>query len=130
MVYRQQFQQYRKTQVETAPPERLVTMLYDGALRFLAEARDAMSAGRTEVANARLLRGQAILTELRCSLNHEAGELSHQLSSLYGYMHDRLVDANVSKESGPVAEVIELLSGLRDAWDQATSTLPPGPAQG
>jgi len=116
------YEEYRETQIGTAPPETLIVMLYDGAIRFLGLARDAIQGHRIEEANRLIGRAQAIITELACSIDFDAGPLSHRLYGMYDYMRSRLVDANVRKDVEPLDEVVGMLSGLRDAWAAAAKS--------
>lgn len=113
---------YRANSVLTASPGQLVLMLYDGALRALATARDAFNrpvedGRRYEVINAQLLKAQAIIAELQATLNHDAGgEFSRNLERLYDYYLRRLMEANLQKQEQPIIEVERLLREVRDAW--------------
>ena len=113
---------YRANSVLTASPGQLVLMLYDGALRALATAREAFGrppedGRRYEVINAQLLKAQAILSELQGTLNHEAGgEFSRNLERLYDYYLRRLMEANLRKDEQPIIEVERLLREVRDGW--------------
>ncbi|WP_371814243.1 flagellar protein FliS [Phycicoccus sp. HDW14] len=44
------------------------------------------------------------------------------LLALYDYVQDRLVHANVTKSAALVAEAIDLLEPLRDAFTRAAAT--------
>ena len=44
-MYNKGAQAYLQTQVQSRTPVELVVMLYDGAITFLGQARDAMTAG-------------------------------------------------------------------------------------
>ena len=112
-----QFDRYRQVGVETASPVDLVIMLYRGAIRFLAEAEEAIAARDIPEAHRCLVRSQEIIAELMGSLNLDAGELAINLSRLYDYMQQRLIDANVRKDPAGVVEVRSLLSELLDAWE-------------
>ena len=113
---------YYQTHVQSRSPLELVVMLYDGALRFLEQAADAMDKGDMVAKAAAMSRAFAILAELQNTLNvSEGGELARQLDSLYVYMNDRLVDANVQRSSGPIRDVMRLLAPLRDAWSQVAT---------
>lgn len=112
-------QVYLRTQVQTQPPEKLVLMLFDGALRFMRQGREAMAARRYDQTSHCLVRAQEILSELMTSVNRDAGAIAWNLLSLYGFMHRRLIQANVEKDPGMVDEVYELLAGLRGAWEKA-----------
>src|SRR5690242_6689865 len=65
-------EQYLRAQVETASPTRLVVLLYDGAIRFCAQAIEAMQKRDLETQHINLLRVQRIISELIGSLNREA----------------------------------------------------------
>jgi flagellar secretion chaperone FliS len=115
---------YRSNAVLTASPGQLVLMLYDGALKALALAREALDVSaedprRIAVVNEQLLKAQAILTELQSGLNLDAGgEFARTMHRLYDYHLARLLEANLRKEAGPVIEVERLVRELRDAWAQ------------
>jgi flagellar protein FliS len=113
---------YQTQAVFSASPGQLVLMLYDGALRFLNHARDALQAPeetlrRIETINTNLIKAQNILAELQASLNHEVGgDHSANLDRLYDYYIRRLLEANMKKKVEPVIEVERLVRQLRDGW--------------
>ena len=115
---------YRANAVLTASPGQLVLMLYDGALRAIALAKEGFNAPaesprRIETINQQLLKAQAILTELQNGLNMETGgEFARTMHRLYDYHNRRLLEANVRKQVEPVIEVEKLVRDLRDAWAQ------------
>lgn len=119
---------YQAQAVLTASPGQLILMLYDGALRFLGHARDALqspdeSARRIETINTNLLKAQNILAELQSSLNHEAGgDHAANLDRLYDYYLRRLLEANMRKTVEPVIEVEKLVRELRDGWAEMLRT--------
>jgi flagellar protein FliS len=113
---------YRSNAVLTASPGQLVLMLYDGALKAMALAREALNrpeedTRRIEVVNHQLQKAQNILIELQNGLNLEAGgEFAKTLYRLYDYHTRRLFEANLKKDVAPVIEVEGLVGSLRDAW--------------
>ena len=113
---------YQVQSILTASPGQLILLLYDGALRFLAQAHAALEtpAGdphRIEVINRNLQKAQNIVVELQSAINHEAGgAVAANLDQLYDYFNRRLLEANIKKELGPVVEIERLLQELRDAW--------------
>lgn len=119
---------YRDQAVATASPAQLVLMLYDGALAALLRARSAdeePSAARIETVNRELQRAQRIVTELRCTLDHErGGDIARSLAALYDFCQDRLVAANTSKQLDGLDAVERVLGELRDAWEQACCRAP------
>jgi flagellar protein FliS len=111
-------QRYLETAVETAHPARLVVMLYDGALRFLAQAKEAMEQHDYEQQNLYIQKTQRILAELISSLNFTAGgEIAANLFQIYTYLYNQLVQANINDDPSKVEHAITLLSELREAWD-------------
>lgn len=114
------YQSYLATQVQTAPADKLILMLYDGALRFIGGAVKAMEGKQAAEAHSQLMRAQEIIAELMASLNMEAGEIAGNLLLLYEYLYRRLVEANVSKDPETALEVRNLLLSLREAWVQAS----------
>ena len=112
-------QAYRDSSVLTAPPERLVVMLYDGAHRFLFQAAHAMRQGDIASMNGRMQRAEAILTELRNTLNHEqGGEIAGRLEAIYAFCQRHLLEARLKRDPARIEQVMKLLAELRDAWDQ------------
>jgi flagellar secretion chaperone FliS len=113
---------YHANAVLTASPGQLVLMLYDGALKALALAREAFrlpeeNPRRIAAINEQLLKAQAIINELQAGLNLDAGgEFARTLNKLYEYHNRRLFESNLRKREEPVIEVEGLVRELRDAW--------------
>jgi flagellar protein FliS len=122
MVVQDYARTYRANSVLTASPGQLVLMLYDGALKAMAIAREAFDrppedARRIEVINSQLLKAQNIIRELQGTLNHDAGgDFARTMERLYDYYLRRLTEANLRKQVEPVVEVERLLREVRDAW--------------
>ena len=109
---------HKRQQVLTATPEALTLMLYNGALRFMTEGREAIERKDYEEANNSLQKAQNIITEFRVTLNMEY-EIAHQLLPLYNYVYDRLVEANMKSDVKQLDEAKNIITELRDAWAQA-----------
>lgn len=107
---------YRQSSILTAPPERLLIMLYDGAGRFLAQAAAAMREREVARANERLQRGEAIIEELLATLDLSAGEVAERLQGLYVFCRRRLAEARIEQDPERIDEVRSLLAELRGAW--------------
>ena len=113
---------YQAQSILTASPGQLVLMMYDGSLRFIAQAQSGFalpddSAKRFETINTGILRASAIIRELQGNLDFNAGgELAETLSRLYDYHLDRLLHANMRKDETALAEVEGLIRSLRDGW--------------
>lgn len=111
---------YKKTQIETATPENLILMLYDGALRFMGQAEEAFKEKNLEKISNLLLRVQAIFTELMTSLDKEkGGDIAVNLERLYLFFLRQLSDANIKKDPEPMLAIKPLVVDLRNTWEQA-----------
>lgn len=116
------YDRYLETAVETASPARLIVMLYDGAIRFINSAIDAIQNKQYEQQNHYFQRAQKILAELISSLDFsKGGEVAENLFRLYTYMYNQLVEANLQDSIERAEHVVNLLSELREAWDTVAS---------
>ncbi len=109
---------YRESSVMTAPPERLLVMLYDGALRFLARASHEMRAGRHADALRPLGRAEAIVDELLATLDLDQGEIAERLQAIYVFCRRLLVEAQLERDPDRLDQVAQLLGELREAWNR------------
>lgn len=113
---------YRHTEARSRSPLELVVMLYDGALRFVAEAIAADASQNMRERGQAISRALAIIGELQGTLNlKDGGHIATQLDELYGYMQSRLLDVTLHKDKKGLVEVQKLLTTLRDAWTQIAS---------
>lgn len=117
---------YKETQIKTANQGKLIVMLYDGAIRFLNAAREAIRDNRIEECHNKVTRAQDIIMELLLSLNMEAGDIAHKLYNLYIYMNKRLIEANIYKKVEPIEEVLKMLTELKEVWAQIAGQAAPG----
>lgn len=113
---------YKKNQINTASSEDLVLMLYDGAIKFIKKAVQAVNNQNFEEANENFKRAQKIVAGLVSGLNFDAGEIAQNLYSLYEYMHHRLVQANLKKDVQAAEEVLTMIEELRTVWIQAVKS--------
>ena len=111
---------YRETQIKTASKGKLIVMLYDGIVRNLDIAIEAIPEKQLDVANKSILNAQDIISELIVSLNMDAGDFSKNLLNIYSFLNARLIDANMRKAIEPLAFVRKMISELREAWIEIT----------
>ncbi len=107
-----------ETSVVAASPHELIVLLFDGALAAIHSARLHMKAGKIQEKGAAISRAIEIVNDgLRASLDKKAGgDIANSLDGLYGYMTDRLLQANLKNSVDMLDEVQVLLVDLRDAW--------------
>lgn len=116
-------QAYFSTHVSTTDQGQLLLMLYDGALKFLAQAREKMLA--RDMAGKGILISKVIdiVNELTGSLNMEkGGTLAQNLNNLYFLCTTRLLQANAKLDVAQLDSVTAILSGLRGAYAQILDT--------
>ena len=118
----QGYQQYQRTQTQTASPGELIVMMYGGAIKFLTVARQKIASADTEGAHRSLVRAQEIILELMISVDVNVGPVARNLFDLYEFMHRHLVQANIRKDGKMIGEVEQLLRELVPAWEQAIQT--------
>lgn len=116
-------QAYFQTQVNTTSQGKLLILLYDGAIKFLNQAKEMMR--QKDYARKGMLISKAmdIVGELDSSLNgQKGGIIAEKLHSLYIFCNTRLLKANLRMDEGLVDEVIKILKGLRSAFEQIVDT--------
>lgn len=112
--------QYLANSVNSASPEQLMLMLYDGAIRFISLAVQAIENGLIDKRAYYINKTSAIVTEFAATLDHsQNAKLAEDLDALYGYMQNRMLQANLKNDSEPLLEVKKLLGDLRSTWGQA-----------
>jgi flagellar secretion chaperone FliS len=110
--------------LETASPARIVVMAYDRLERDLAGALVALEARDLQRSHELLCHAQDLVHELLNMLDLDIWEHAGTLASIYRYVIDLLVQANVRKGTKEASEARTLLAGLGDAFRQAAA----GPA--
>ncbi len=111
------YKQYQKTQVTTASREKILLMLYEGAIRFTKQARVAMNEKKIADKGKYISKATAILSELMATLDFKVGgQLAHDLENLYIFMIDKLIEANIQNKVEPLDHVERLLNTLYSAW--------------
>ncbi len=116
---------YRQTHVQSRTPLELVVMLYDGALQFLAAARDAIERRDIPARRDAISRTLAVVSELQSTLNiEEGGPVAASLDDLYRYANRRLLDAAMRNDVKAIDEVRKVFEVLRDAWHTIATPQP------
>ncbi len=109
--------EYLRNAVMTASPEQLHLMLYDGAIRFARQARQALAERDFESSCESLLRAQQIVLEMESGLRPEVNaSLCEQVGALYRFVYSRLIDANMKRDVKAVEEALRILEHQRETW--------------
>jgi flagellar protein FliS len=106
-----------KNKVLAAQPADLTLMLYDGAIKFTELAIMAVEEKNVPDANTNIQKVEKIVTYLRETLDLKY-QVSQDFENMYVYLYQRLVEANIKKDTEILKEVKEHLISIRDTWKQ------------
>ena len=124
MSLRNPYQAYENNQVLFAKGEELTLLLYQGAIKFIEQAKLALEKNDLQRVNHRIIKAQNIISELMVTLNMDI-EISKSLLLLYDYIKQRLIDANLKKDAKVLNEVQGMLVELLETWTEATKVVRP-----
>lgn len=111
---------YKTSRANTASREDLLILLYEGAIRFLERSISEYEAKNLSEHKMFLRRGLAIISELQSTLDFDkGGDLAVQLFDLYGFMIQRLTEANMTQDISHIRIVITNMNTLLDGWRDA-----------
>ncbi len=121
------WQSYQKTQVITAKPEKILVMLYEGAIKFNKLAQARMRENNIAEKGKYIGKVLSIIAELMNTLDHEVGgEVAADLENLYIFLMDQLIEANQTNQLAPLEAVERILITLHAAWAQIIENQRPG----
>ncbi|MCH6255875.1 flagellar export chaperone FliS [Puniceicoccaceae bacterium K14] len=112
---------YKKAAILSASPERLILMLFDGAMDAMNRAKEGFKIEslkeRNEAISNNLIKAQNIFSELQRSLRMDKkSEFSERMYGLYSFYTDKLNEANFKKIEEPIDTVLRMFQEIRDAW--------------
>jgi flagellar protein FliS len=108
-----------KSTLAAADPHQIITMMYNGLLESLAQAKGAIERKDLESKSKLLTKATNILQALQTSLDSESEpEISKNFGELYSFCISRIHDASLSLDITILVQVIDFLSPLRDAWQK------------
>ena len=114
------YDQYQENQIMSASPEKILLMLYDGAIRFIRQAMFGLEEENLTLFHQEIRKSMAIITEFSNSLDHTiGGDIAENLDALYDFMIRELTKANLHKDIEHLRTVEKLLVDLRATWGEA-----------
>ena len=112
---------YAQNDIGIESPAKLVEMLYEGILRFNAQAKKAIKDGDIEKRVYWMNRSVAIITELIATLDMEQeGTISQYLEGLYNYQIQLITDAGFENSTEKLDECSNVFKVLLEAWREST----------
>lgn len=115
------YNQYMRSKVLTASKAELTLMLYDGAIKFCNMAIMCIEKKDIPGAHTNIKKTEAIIEEFMATLNYKY-EVAKDFNKVYEYLHDRLVEANLKKDTVILNEVLGYLRDMRDTWKEVMRT--------
>ncbi|MFC5448782.1 flagellar export chaperone FliS [Paenibacillus aestuarii] len=109
---------YQNTQINTAHPGELTLMLFNGCIKFMKLAMENINNNDIEGRHNHIQRSLNIIDELQITLDMKY-EISHNLYSLYRFMKEKLIEANIKASTESLQVSLDLMTELRDTWAQA-----------
>ncbi|PLT32619.1 flagellar export chaperone FliS [Bacillus sp. V5-8f] len=100
-------------------PQELTSFLYEGIMENLEEAIDFIEKKNFVEANVKMQKANDILHRLGVGLKYEAGPIAEQLDTLYNFMANELIVANVKKDTDKITGILNLVEQLSQAWNEA-----------
>ncbi len=107
---------YAQNNVGVESPAKLVEMMYEGVLRFNAQAKKAIKDGDVEKRVYWINRSIAVISELLATLDYKAGDVSLYLDGLYAHQIKLLSEANLENDIEKIDIVNNVFKGLLEAW--------------
>jgi flagellar protein FliS len=117
------FDQYHKTQVNTADQVRLILMMYDGAIQFIQQAEMKLEKNDVLGKSQDVAKAQRIVSELQNALNlKKGGQIAVSLDAIYVYVNNQLSMANLKNSRDHLENAIAVLKELREGWQAISLT--------
>jgi flagellar protein FliS len=113
---------YKQMQINTASPQQLLILLYEGAIQNVRKAMQAMDNGNIPEKGNFIGKAHDIINELTASLNHEVGgDIARDLERLYNFMVTQLIKANLENDKEALTSVLKNLETLLEGWKEAVA---------
>lgn len=118
------FEDYRQTNILTAPPERLLILLFEALLTNVRQARSAIEEGDAATRRECLRKARDIVMELMESLDYSiGGDIAINIYRLYTYVNTCLVRADARAKVHFLDDALRVLDIMDDMWRQAVDNV-------
>ena len=108
---------YQRNAILTATRPELTLMLYEGAIKFCNIGILAIEKNDYEKANTNIKKAQAIITELRVTLDRKY-PVWEDFERVYDYIYRRLVEGNIHKDIEIIEDALKYIREMRDTWKE------------
>jgi len=115
---------YKRTVLATTDRVQIIYMLYEGALNHLKIARRKIESGDKISKGLHFSKATLIISELSNVLDMEkGGEISRNLRSLYEYVLQRLLYANLNNDITAIEDSERVIETLKSGWKEMMEEL-------
>ena len=119
-MYGNRAENYKRNEIVTSDPKRLVAMCYSAAIMNFKLAKAKYLEKAYEEKAKALQKALDIVNELMASLDFEkGGQIAANLSALYRYVTMRATQADTERDMKGFEEVIHILEELSEAWTES-----------
>lgn len=129
MTYAAVASRYHQNTVRTVSREKLLMMLFDGAIGFAKASKSRLDAGDAVGFREYLDKCQAIVMEFLSTLDMKAGgEVAENLQQIYVFLIQHMNDANLKRIGRNMDDVARILGILREGFDGAIRQMAANPS--
>ena len=112
---------YKNSKEQTASKEEIITMMYEGAIKFCNIASTELELKHMENVNTNLKKAQRIIEERILTLDTRY-PVSKDFKQVYEYIVELLVQANIKKDKELMERACNEIRGMRDTWLEVVKT--------
>ena len=134
IIRKQKYQSYTAATHTVAKTQQII-MLYDGVIRFVQQAKEAIAEKRIEDRYKILIKASDVIQGMQACLDFEnGGEIARILYGFYSSIDGRIFSIHRTNSIETCDEIIAEMKTMRDAWqeidqktdsDAVTETTPP-----
>lgn len=123
-MYKLSYQQqaYKRINVETANPGRVLITLYDALIKFTRQGIEQIERRDIGGKGISLGRAYAIIAEFIHALDYEkAPELCNNLEMIYNFWLEQIADANNAIDAERLKPILSQIENMRQTWSEAVT---------
>lgn len=118
------YQKYKQTSIQSASREKLLLMMYEGAIKFIKLAIQSVEQKKIAEKGTNIGRAYDIVLELNNTLDHNVGgDLARNLEQLYMFVTDQLTQANITGDAKYLRNALKIMETLYEGWQKAVEQL-------
>lgn len=118
------YQKYKATSIQSASREKLLLLMYEGAIKYTKRAIKAAEEKKIAERCENIGRAYDVVMELNNTLDHKVGgAIASQLEQLYMFITEQYTKANLTGSPEPLKTCLKVLETLYDGWVQAVEKI-------